>query len=82
MAKVPPLFTLSLSQQQHVSLSPMEASLEAMLVGREANGADIFMPVGCKVSCFQWRIWWGKVGAMWHHGHVPSMSSWTISAHY
>ena len=51
VAKLPPSVTRGLSQQQLASLPPMGASPDAMLVGRRANGAEIFMPVECKAPC-------------------------------
>ena len=45
VAKLPPSVIRGLSRQQLASLPPMGASPDAMLVGRRANGAEIFMPV-------------------------------------
>ena len=58
----------------------MGASPDAMLVGRDASGAEILMPVECKAPCpFQHCNGAGE--ATW--AYVPSTSSWsTIPAHY
>ena len=58
----------------------MGASPDAMLVGRDASGAEILMPVECKAPCpFQHCNGAGE--ATWVY--VPSTSSWsTIPAHY
>jgi hypothetical protein len=80
VAKLPPSVTRGLSQQQLASLPPMGASPDAMLVGRRANGAEIFMPVECKAPCpFQHSNGAGE--ATWMY--VPNTPSWsTIPAHY
>jgi hypothetical protein len=80
VTKLPPSVTCGLSQQQLASLPPMGASPDAMLVGRDANGAEISMPVECKAPCpFQPSNGAGE--DTWVY--VPSTSSWsTIPAHY
>ena len=80
VSKLPPTVTRGISQQQLASLPPMGASPDAMLVGRDASGAEILMPVECKAPCpFQHCNGAGE--ATWVY--VPSTSSWsTIPAHY
>ena len=80
VAKLPPSVTRGLSQQQLASLHPMGASPDAMLVGSDASGAEILMPVECKAPCpFQHSNGAGE--ATWVY--VPNTSSWsTIPAHY
>ena len=80
VAKLPPSVTRGLSQQQLACLPPMGASPDAMLVGRDASGAEILMPVECKAPCpFQHCNGAGE--ATWVY--VPNTSSWsTIPAHY
>ena len=58
----------------------MGASPDAMLVGRNASGAEILMPVECKAPCpFQNSN--GAEEVTWMY--VPNTSSWsTIPAHY